>query len=69
MQRTIKIDGMSCPHCANSVKIALEDIRGITNVDVNLQAGQATVEGSGFDDNDLREVIEDEGYTVTGFYE
>ena len=69
MQKTIKIDGMSCAHCANSVKVALEDIPGITNVDVNVRAGQATVEGSGFDDNDLKQAVEDEGYTVTGFYE
>ena len=44
MQKTIKIDGMTCAHCANSVKVALEDIPGITNVDVNVRAGQATVD-------------------------
>lgn len=66
MQKTIKIDGMSCNHCANSVKVALEGIDGVTNVDVNVRAGQATVEGAGFDDNDLRQAVEDEGYTVTG---
>ena len=68
MQRTIKIDGMSCAHCANSVKVALQDIPGITNVDVNVRAGQATVEGSGFDDDDLKQAVEDEGYTVTGIH-
>jgi len=69
MQKTIKIDGMSCEHCAGSVKTALRDIPGISNVDVNVRAGQATVQGSGFDENDLKQAVEDEGYTVTGFYE
>jgi len=69
MQKTIKIDGMSCEHCASSVKMALKDLPGITNVNVNVRAGQATVEGSGFDENDLRQAVEDEGYEVTGFYE
>lgn len=68
MQKMVKIDGMSCEHCANSVKAALRDIPGINNVDVNVRAGQATVEGSGFDDNDLRQAIEDKGYVVTGIH-
>lgn len=68
MQRTIKIDGMSCQHCADSVKAVLRDLPGITNVDVNVRAGQATVEGSGFDDADLKQAVEDEGYVVTGIH-
>ncbi len=39
---TIKITGMSCGHCVASVTKALNDIDGITDVQVNLENGEAT---------------------------
>ena len=42
---TVKIKGMSCQHCVASTKKALEDIEGISNVQVNLDNGEATSDG------------------------
>ena len=42
---TVKIKGMSCQHCVGSTKDALEKLDGISNVSVDLEAGEATYEG------------------------
>lgn len=39
---TIKVKGMSCQHCVASVTRALSEIAGITDVQVNLEKGEAT---------------------------
>ena len=49
MKTTIKVTGMMCPHCQAHVKKALEDLEGVTNVDVDLAAGTATFEGGSLD--------------------
>jgi copper chaperone len=38
---TIKVKGMSCQHCVASVTKALAEIEGITDVQVNLEKGEA----------------------------
>jgi len=40
---TVKISGMSCQHCANAVKAALEKLTDISKVEVDLIKNQATV--------------------------
>lgn len=42
---TIKIKGMSCQHCVNSTRKALETISGISNVRIDLSTGEATFDG------------------------
>ena len=39
---TVKVKGMSCQHCVASVTKALTEIEGISDVKVNLEAGEAT---------------------------
>ena len=39
---TIKVKGMSCQHCVASVTKALSELTGISNVQVNLEKGEAT---------------------------
>lgn len=41
----VKIKGMSCGHCVASTTKALENIPGISNVQVNLEKGEATYDG------------------------
>ena len=38
---TIKVKGMSCQHCVASVTKALSEIDGISDVQVNLEKGEA----------------------------
>jgi len=44
METVVKIEGMTCSHCVEHVKEALEAITGVKSVDVNLEAKTASVE-------------------------
>lgn len=44
MTTVIKIKGMSCNHCVMAVTKALNGLQGVTDVNVDLENGQATVE-------------------------
>lgn len=58
---------MSCGHCVNHVKIALEELSGVNSVSVDLASKTAIVEaGSEVDDADIKAAIEDAGYEVAG---
>ncbi|MDE6503637.1 MAG: heavy-metal-associated domain-containing protein, partial [Muribaculaceae bacterium] len=39
------IKGMNCPHCQATVTKSISGVKGVTQVDVNLSSGKATVEG------------------------
>ncbi|MDR0668639.1 MAG: copper ion binding protein [Treponema sp.] len=43
MKTTLKIDGMSCEHCAQHVKEALEGIGGVKSAKVSLKKNSADV--------------------------
>ena len=62
---TIKIEGMKCQHCVSSVQKALETLDGITGVQVDLEANEASFEG----DVDLQQVktaIAEKGFSMVG---
>ena len=65
MEKTIKIEGMMCPHCEARVKKALEDIAGVTAADVSHERGDAVVTlSSPVGDEVLKGAIENAGYKV-----
>lgn len=67
MQKTtIKIDGMTCTGCVNSVKKVLENIPGVDFADVSLEQAQVTIQydAEKTNDNQLKEAIEDAGFDV-----
>lgn len=55
----IVIEGMSCNHCANAVKNALEEIGG-KNVNVNLEGGYAEAEISASNDEIISRISEED---------
>ena len=61
----LKIDGMTCSHCTDSVRGALSQCEGVTWVDVDLPGGEATVTGSGLDSQSLSVQVDKAGYRVT----
>ena len=70
MKKKIIVEGMSCGHCVNHVKTALEDLNGVTNVSVDLASKTAVVEaGSDIQDADIKFAIEDAGYEVVSIEE
>lgn len=67
MNKTIKIDGMSCNHCVATVEKALGGVPGVSNIKVDLAANSATVTaGAGVTDDALKAAVEDTGFDVTG---
>jgi len=66
MTKTLTIEGMSCMHCVNRVKDALEAVAGVSRVDVSLEEKKATVEGERLKEDALKAAVEDAGYEVTG---
>lgn len=62
---TVKIKGMSCQHCVASVTKALSEIEEITDVQVNLEKGEATFnEQSPVSKNTIKDAIAKIGFEV-----
>jgi len=67
MQKTMKIEGMMCPHCEAAVKKALEALEGVDAAEVSHEAGTAVVSMSAeVADAVLKEAVEAKDYKVTG---
>lgn len=64
--KTIYIQGMQCEHCKARVEKVLNELEGISKVEVNLAEKKAIIEADGMvDDNKIKGTIEDIGFTVT----
>lgn len=64
MKKIINVDGMSCEHCAASVKTALEGIDGVKSAKVDLKKKAATVKlESDVADEALMKAVSEAGYT------
>ena len=65
MEKVIKIKGMNCGHCTNSVEKALHAIDGVHSVQVSLEAKSATVVmDDNVSDEVLKKTITDLGFIV-----
>ena len=65
MEKTLKIEGMMCPHCEANVKATLEAIEGVASAEVSHTAGTAiiTLEKE-VADTVLKDAVEGKGYKV-----
>lgn len=59
---SVKVNGMSCQHCVGAVTKALEAIEGITEVKVDLDAGEASFENKGVDRQVIKTAISKIGF-------
>ena len=67
MTKTIKIEGMMCPHCEAHVKKALEALEGVENVTPSHVEKKATFTlTSPVSDETLKSTVEAQGYKVLG---
>lgn len=65
MKKTIKIEGLMCPHCEAHAKTALENIGDVKVLDISHKTGVATVEiGADVSDSALKNAVESQGYKV-----
>jgi copper chaperone len=58
------VQGMTCTHCAASVTEEVEQVPGVTGVDVDLETGRLSVLGDGFSDDAIRAAVDEAGYEV-----
>ena len=65
MEKTIKIEGMMCPHCEATVKKTLEELDGVTQAVASHEKGTAVVTlEKEVPFETLKKAVEDKGYTV-----
>lgn len=65
MKKTLKIEGMMCPHCEATVRKALEELSQVESAEVSHEKGLAVVTLSAdISDELLRKTVEDKGYKV-----
>jgi copper chaperone len=63
----IKIEGMTCGHCAMSITKEITGIAGVTDVQVDHQNGKAVVELTGVTNDQLAAAVTEAGYTAKEF--
>jgi len=61
----LKISGMSCGHCVQAVRRALESVPGVSVKEVGIGTADLTFDESTTTAEQVQEAIEDEGYAVT----
>lgn len=62
----LKVEGMTCGHCAQTVTNALQKVRGVERAQVELDSGRARVEydEAQADVQDMIRAVSDEGYSA-----
>ena len=67
MTKTVKIEGMMCPHCEARVKKALEALESVSAAEVSHVSGSAVVTlAAPVEDAALKSAVEAQGYDVLG---
>lgn len=65
MKEILKVEGMSCNHCVNSIETYVGILAGVSAVKVDLNNNEVSVE---FDNAatlaQIKETIEDQGYDL-----
>jgi copper chaperone CopZ len=66
MKTILRVEGMSCDHCVQYVKKALESVAGVKSAEVSLGEKSAAVEhGDGVSLAALKTAVAEEGYEAT----
>jgi len=64
-KKVIRVEGMSCEHCAEKVKSALMEIEGVKSVAVNLKKGEVKIKYIlDISDNTIVKAVSEAGYQV-----
>lgn len=63
---SLEVEGMACEHCETAVKKAVNDLNGISSVEVDLEKKAVTVtyDSVAVSLEDIIAAIEDQGYDV-----
>jgi copper chaperone len=64
---TVTVAGMSCGHCATSVREEITDIPGVRAVEVDLVSGNVTIDSDDpVETAAIKNAVEDAGYQLAG---
>jgi copper chaperone CopZ len=64
--QTIKVEGMSCPHCEANIVRNLSKLDGIEEVTADRITAQVKISGSHIDLNEIEQIVTDLGYQYKG---
>ncbi|MGE2722934.1 heavy-metal-associated domain-containing protein [Mycolicibacterium malmesburyense] len=64
---TVTVTGMTCGHCAASVREELGEIPGVQAVDVDVASGAVTIDSvAPVEPEAIRSAVEEAGYRLAG---
>lgn len=70
MNKKLSIEGMSCQHCVMHVTNALNEVSGVSEVEVKLADNSAVITAAdSVSDESIKEAVADAGYEVTNIEE
>lgn len=58
------VRGMTCDHCAVSVREEVGEVAGVRRVDVDLESGRLAVDGEGYSDEAVAAAVAAAGYEL-----
>jgi copper chaperone len=61
---TFTVAGMSCEHCAASVREEVSEVPGVQAADVDLATGRLVVAGTGVSGDAVRAAVAEAGYEL-----
>ncbi|GAA3250462.1 heavy-metal-associated domain-containing protein [Nonomuraea helvata] len=65
MTLSVAVSGMSCGHCASTIRQQVLPLRGVERVEVDVTGGRVTVSGGPLlQESQVREAIAEAGYQV-----
>lgn len=65
--QTFQVEGMTCAHCAGAIEREVRRVDGVTDVRVDVGAGDVTVTSSdGVPEAAIAAAVDEAGYTLVG---
>lgn len=61
---SLKVKGMTCQHCSESVRRAVESVEGASKVNINLNEGLVNFSADNSKLELIKKAIDDKGYEV-----
>ena len=63
-EQVYTVAGMTCAHCVHAVTEEVGNVSGVASVSVDLDTGHVTVTGAGYTDEQIRDAVDEAGYTL-----
>lgn len=65
VKTSIKVAGMTCQHCVNSVTEEVSSLSGVVSVNIDLVSGNVEIESENdLSESDLEAAVQEAGYEV-----